>query len=192
MIKSVYTKIWAGTNLLLNLLRLRWLRVLPTSRYQIYHLRTSNSFFAFVSWEYWVYHLMSSHLNMSKSCLFMCFLLWFDLCCLGSPTSSALRVLEVALPAVATSYSSMSTELNRPSHPSQLRFVLLKEELPARIFGLERVEPGPSTRKCVQYFDLQDIQVEVIQKWSPIFINVYVLPYFKIRYNWSILLEFLF
>lgn len=101
--------------------------------------------FAFVSWEYWVYHnLMSSHLNLDSfrskhvKILFIyvfVFLLWFDLCCLGSPTSSALRVLDIALPAVATSYPSMSTELNRPSHPSQLRFVLLKEELPARIFG---------------------------------------------------------
>ena len=63
------------------------------------------------------------------------FLLWFDLCCLGSPTSSALWVLDIALPAVATSYPSMSTELNRSSHSSQLRFVLLKEELPTRIFG---------------------------------------------------------
>ena len=100
--------------------------------------------FAFVSWVYWVYHnLMSSHLNLDSfrskhvKILFIyvfVFLLWFDLCCLGSPTSSALRVLDIALPAVATSYPSMSTELNRPSHPSQFRFVLLKEELPTRIF----------------------------------------------------------
>ena len=110
---------------------------LPPSNFKFHLHLWVESTECIIIWCHHISTLTVSDQNTSKYCLFMffVFLLWFDLCCLGSPTSSALRVLDIALPAVATSYPSMSTELNRPSHPSQLRFVLLKEELPARIFG---------------------------------------------------------
>lgn len=143
---------------------------------------------------------MSSHLNLDSfrskhvKILFIyvfVFLLWFDLCCLGSPTSSALRVLDIALPAVATSYSSMSTELNRPSHPSQLRFVLLKKELPTRIFGWNGWNLGLAQGSVCSTLTYKTYKLRSFKSDHPYLSTLCASILVKIRYNWSILLEFL-
>ena len=142
--------------------------------------------FAFVSWVYWVYHnLMSSHLNLDSfrskhvKILFIYCFCFFAV--IWSLVVSALRrrlhfesltsLFPLSLPHIQACLQSWTD--HHIHHNSDL--CCSRKELPTRIFVWNGWNLGlaqGSVCVCAQYFDLQDIQVEVIQKWSPILINV--------------------